>query len=200
MQDWMSLDEYLDLCEAAGLTPLIGVNYNCHGENWVPEDESVDRAVRQAEHVVGRGFVGALWYIGNEDGAQGGNSIDFILTLKPALKLPREQTSFQLKNVFLNCAPQNHADSIAKHARAMKEVDPTMLIFWNDNDQSPSRLKDFLSTAGDAVDGAEFHGKWPFGGNPGLDPGTYDEWIRGAIQYIFNDIKFRYLICALILT
>ena len=28
----MSLDEYLDLCEEAALTPLIGVNYNCHGE------------------------------------------------------------------------------------------------------------------------------------------------------------------------
>ena len=84
----------------------------------------------------------------------------------------------------MNCAPQNHASRIAKHARAMKEVDPTMQIFWNDNNQSPSRLKDFLSTAGDAVDGAEFHGKWPYGGKPELDPGTYDEWIRGDIQCI----------------
>ena len=35
-------------------------------------EESVARAVRQVEHVVARGFTGALWYVGNEDGAQGG--------------------------------------------------------------------------------------------------------------------------------
>ena len=71
----MSLDEYLDLCEEAGLTPLVGVNYNCHGEYWVELEESVARAVRQVEHVVARGFAGALWYVGNEDGAQGGMCI-----------------------------------------------------------------------------------------------------------------------------
>ena len=48
------------------------VNYNCHGEYWVDLEESVARAVRQVEHVVARGFTGALWYVGNEDGAQGG--------------------------------------------------------------------------------------------------------------------------------
>ena len=68
--EWMSLDEYLDLCAKAGLKPLIGVNYNCHGKSWAPLDESVARAVRQVEHVVKkRGFAGAMWYIGNEDGA-----------------------------------------------------------------------------------------------------------------------------------
>ena len=48
------------------------MNYNCHGEYWVDLEESVARAVRQVEHVVARGFAGALWYVGNEDGAQGG--------------------------------------------------------------------------------------------------------------------------------
>jgi len=60
----------------------------------------------------------------------------------------------------------------------MKEVDPDMKILWNDNGQSPERLKKFLEVAGDAVDGAEFHGKWPYGGQPKLPPGTYDEWLR----------------------
>ena len=43
------MDGSQDLCEVAGLTPLIGVNYNCHNEYWVPLDESIDRAVRQVE-------------------------------------------------------------------------------------------------------------------------------------------------------
>ena len=58
-------------------------------------------------------------------------------------------------------ALQSHAERIAEHALAMKAVDPTMKVFCNDNNQSPSRLKDFLATAGYAVDGAEFHGKGP---------------------------------------
>jgi hypothetical protein len=40
-------------------------------------------------------------------------------------------------------APQ-HASLIAAHARAMKEVDPSLKAFWNDNDLSPSHLKAFL--------------------------------------------------------
>ena len=62
------------------------------------------------------------------------------------------------KQIF-NLNPQSHVERIAEHALAMKAVDPTIKVFWNDNNQSPSRLKDFLATAGDAVDGAEFHGK-----------------------------------------
>lgn len=34
-EDWMSLEEYLELCKAADLTPLIGVNYNCHNYQMV---------------------------------------------------------------------------------------------------------------------------------------------------------------------
>ena len=67
----MSLDEYLDLCAKAALRPLIGVNYNCHRNPWVPRDASIARAVRQVRHVLKRGFPGALWYIGNEDAALG---------------------------------------------------------------------------------------------------------------------------------
>ena len=124
------------------MTPLIGVNYNCHGNFWVSTNESIARAVRQVQHVVGRGFTGGLWYIGNEDNAQ------------------------------------DHAELIAAHARAMKAVDSTIRVFWNDNSLSPALLKRFLSTAGSVVDGAEFHGKWPFGGAPGLHPGTYQEWLK----------------------
>lgn len=51
------------------MRPLIGVNYNCHGKYYVSQNDSIARAVRQVEYVVARGFRGAFYYIGNEDGA-----------------------------------------------------------------------------------------------------------------------------------
>eukprot|EP01050_Picozoa_sp_SAG11_P025607 SAG11_NODE_5838_length_1452_cov_0.980044_1_plen_122_part_00 len=60
----------------------------------------------------------------------------------------------------------------------MKAVDPSLKAFWNDNDLSPSHLKAFLQTAGDVMDGAEFHGKWPYGGSPSwLGPFSYQQWL-----------------------
>jgi hypothetical protein len=141
--EWMSLQEYLDLCHATGMTPLIGVNYNCHNRCNVPANESIARAVRQVQFVVEAGFTGAFWYIGNEDGA-----------------------------------PQ-HAALIAEHARAMKQVDPTLKAIWNDNDLSPIHLTSFLKTAGDVMDGAEFHGKWPYGGSPPHMPAfTFQDYLE----------------------
>eukprot|EP00947_MAST-08B_sp_MAST-8B-sp1_P001296 g1296.t1 len=148
---WMSLSEYLDFCTAAGMTPLVGVNYNCHQHAWCPPtNASVARAVRQARYVVEeRGFAGAMWYIGNEDQAP------------------------------------SHAGRWAAHAGALKAVDPTMKIFFNENAMTPKILKKFLKDVERAggrpglVDGAEFHGKWPYGGSPkGLGPGTYAEWLE----------------------
>ena len=86
--EWMSLAEYLELCRAAELRPMIGVNvspnkqalttaaanppraearcgqqYNCHNYQRcdVPRNESIARAVRQVQFVVKAGFPGALW-------------------------------------------------------------------------------------------------------------------------------------------
>jgi hypothetical protein len=140
-EDWMSMGEYLDLCEATGMRPLIGANYNCHKSLWVNETESIARAVRQVKFAKSRGFPGGIWYIGNEDDA-----------------------------------PQ-YADRIKKHALAMKEEDPTIQIFWNNNGMTPKNLKQFLAETGDVMDGAEFHGKWPYGGSPQLDPFTVPMWM-----------------------
>ena len=50
-------------------------------------------------------------------------------------------------------APE-HAALIARHARAMKTVDPLMKVFWNDNGLEPAALQAFLSQTGDVMDGA----------------------------------------------
>jgi hypothetical protein len=140
-EDWMSLSEYLALCKTAGMRPLVGVNYNCGGENWVSKNESIARAVRQVAFVKAAGFPGAFYYIGNEDGA------------------PR------------------YADLIRAHAQAMKAVDPTLKVFWNDNGLGPAGLQKFLKATGDTMDGAEFHGKWPHGGKKLPKVFSVDDWL-----------------------
>eukprot|EP00041_Stephanoeca_diplocostata_P035070 m.1224826 g.1224826 ORF g.1224826 m.1224826 type:complete len:595 (+) comp24627_c0_seq9:70-1854(+) len=146
-ENWMNMSEYLDLCSAIQMRPLIGVNYNCHAKYFVSQNDSIARAVRQVEYVVARGFRGAFYYIGNEDGAS----------------IPA------------------HTEQIANHARAMKQVDPTIKIFWNDNDLNAGKIANFLKITGPGVmDGAEFHGKWPYGGTPPLRPATFDQWLTEA--------------------
>ena len=145
--DWMSFEEYLSLCKASNLRPLIGVNYNCHNYQKcdVPLNLSVARAVRQVQFAVQRGFTGAFWYIGNEDDAG------------------------KIENTL----------RIAEHVRAMKAVDPTLKAFWNDNDIQPSDLRAFLKATGSLMDGAEFHGKWPYGGTPkGFPPASLKQFLN----------------------
>eukprot|EP00040_Diaphanoeca_grandis_P031659 m.189837 g.189837 ORF g.189837 m.189837 type:complete len:476 (-) comp32388_c2_seq2:159-1586(-) len=141
-EDWMSLEKYLNLCQAAHLTPLIGVNYNCKNQFWVNESESIARAQRQVQFVLNKGFAGALWYIGNEDGS----------------------------------TEPGNPERIREHALAMKKLDPTMKIFFNDNGLNPNALEKFLKVVGTAIDGGEFHGKWPQGGSAGTSH-TYTEWL-----------------------
>lgn len=144
--EWMSFEEYLNFCETAALQPLIGVNYNCHNQDWAPSvNESVARAVRQVRHALSRGFTGAFWYIGNED----------------------------------SVTQEENMERWALHSRAMKTADPTMKVFFNFNGLQPASLRSFLLGVGrELVDGAEFHGKWPYGGNPDLPPATYQEWLQ----------------------
>merc|ERR1719273_1069927 len=60
---------------------------------------------------------------------------------------------------------QNYPDRWRKHALAIKEVDPTIKTIFNCNFLNPKVLKKIVNGIGiDAVDGAEFHGKWPSGG------------------------------------
>lgn len=70
------------------------------------------------------------------------------------------------------------ANLFVQHAQAMKAVDPAIKIFWNDNAADPQQMKNYLAVAGAWADGYEFHGKWPFGGDPDPAPlpGSYEEW------------------------
>jgi hypothetical protein len=74
-------------------------------------------------------------------------------------------------------APE-HPDMIAQVAHAIKAVDPKLKAFWNDNGLNPASLKAFLQATGSVMDGAEFHGKWPYGGDPNLPAFTYQQWLN----------------------
>jgi hypothetical protein len=142
-EDWLSLDEYIAVVKASGITPLFGVNITS-GYKYNRVQESIDRAARMVQHVKEAGLGGAFWYLGNE-GANGG--------------LDNEALLFK------------------QHAQAMKAIDPNIKCMFNQNNLTPNYLKDYLAIAGDYIDIAETHGKWPYGGDPdGYLPGTFSEW------------------------
>ena len=146
-QDWMSLAEYLQLCEEIGSQPLIGVNYFCsakHRSYCGSLNESIAHAVKQVEYVVARGFPGAFYYIGNEE-------------------CQTDCSGF-------------HANLIAQHARAMKQADPTIKTFFSSNEIRPGSLERVMRQVGvGLLDGVDLHGKWPKGGGGGAV--TWDHYM-----------------------
>jgi len=150
-ENWMNIDEYLDFCRRAEMTPLIGVNFANVTVDRVPVELSVRRAAEQVEHVKRRGFEGAFWYIGNEDLWEAGGR-------GPG-------------------APERAAKLFVEHAKAMKAVDPKIKIFWNHNRVTPAFLKSYMGMVGRWADGVEFHGKWPYGGKQhDYVAATFEEW------------------------
>jgi len=152
--EWTSLDEYIAVVKASGITPLLGVNItSAHAlKNTVPsvEANSVARAVRMVKKLKDEGLAGAFYYLGNE-GKNGGW--------------------------------ENEARLFIKHAKAMKVEDPTIKCMFNHNDLTPTYLTNYLNyedengdKAGDYIDIVETHGKWPYGGDPDMPNGTFSEW------------------------
>ena len=73
--------------------------------------------------------------------------------------------------------PRNLA-LIRAHALAIKRIDPLAKTFFNSNGISGSALQKALATVGKSIDGVEFHGKWPHGGDPYQHgQGTFNQWL-----------------------
>jgi hypothetical protein len=99
--EWMSLDEYLDFATDAKLMPFVGVNYVAVKEYSRPLNASLAAAQRQVAAVVAKGFPGAYYYIGNEDGSKAGGLSESAALVKlhaDAMK----QVDPKL-TVFFNC-------------------------------------------------------------------------------------------------
>ncbi len=74
-----------------------------------------------------------------------------------------------------------------RHARAIKSVDPSAKLFWNDDYVNEKRLAKFLAIAGEYADGVEFHGKWWFGEQV---PGRQTRLTDWQKQYPFGTEKW----------
>lgn len=152
--EWTSLDEYIEVVKASDITPLLGVNItSAHALRTTVtsvEANSVARAVKMVKKLKDEGLAGAFYYLGNE-GKNGGW--------------------------------ENEARLFIKHAKAMKVEDPTIKCMFNHNDLTPDYLTAYLNytdvngdKAGDYIDIVETHGKWPYGGDPEMPIGTFNEW------------------------
>jgi hypothetical protein len=139
--NWMSMAEYLEVCREINSRPLIGVNYNCH--NYKNCDQNVDRNVSATASI-----------------ARAVRQVQF------AVKQGFPGSFYYIGNEECqeSCVG-DHADLIARHAKAMKAVDPTMKTLWNENEIKPGYLAGFLKQVGpELMDGVDLHGKWPHGG------------------------------------
>jgi hypothetical protein len=103
---------------------------SAHGARYNVEAEYIAKAARMVQYVKDRGFGGATWYIGNEE-------------------------AYDYHGGF-----EGYARMFGRYASAMKAKDPTIRIFWNDNDPSLDRMRQFLQNDNGMADGMETHGKW----------------------------------------
>jgi hypothetical protein len=101
-----------------------------HGAKYNVEDEYCAKAVRMVQYVKERGHGGALWYIGNEE------AFDYHGGMEP------------------------YAQTFCRYATAMKSVDATIRIFYNDNNPTLDNMRAFLMHDNGTADGLESHGKW----------------------------------------
>lgn len=123
------------------------------------QQDSIDRAVRQVEYV--------------------------------ALTRGYTNAFWYIGNEDLNAlgGVQSAGESIIEHAAAMKAVDPTLKVFWNDNGVNYVSITNWLNVMhpdqikypgrlGDYADGVEYHSKWPYQGaaQPNLDR-SYSDWL-----------------------
>lgn len=68
------------------------------------------------------------------------------------------------------------AGIFVRHAKAIRQADPSAKLFWNDNTVNEARMRRFLQVAGDHADGVEFHGKWPYGDGTIKETLTVADW------------------------
>ena len=106
--DWMSLGEYLELCREIGSRPLIGVNYYC-GNNHAK-------------------FCGTS----NESIARAMRQVEYVVQQG----FPGAFYYIGNEECQTNCEGFK-ADLIARHARAMKSVDPTIKTMFSSNEIRP---------------------------------------------------------------
>ena len=148
---WMSLDEYLDFCDQAQMEPFLGINW-LSGSKFRTLEAGVETATNCVQYMVDQGYVGIDYYIGNEDMWE-------LCLLDDGVASVTEGAGY-----------------FVQYAQAIKAVDPTCRLWWQNNNITSSTLQDLLAVAGGWVDGVEFHSKWPYGGDGDSSVWSYDDW------------------------
>jgi hypothetical protein len=127
---WMSFDEYMRQVQAAGATPLVGINIQS-GHNTGRVADGVAEAVALVRYAKNRGYGVEHYFIDNEQYADNANM-----------------------------SATQYANYVNLYAAAMRKVDPSLKIVVNWQGIMNNGWKTILKIAGPNIDYIDFHAYW----------------------------------------
>lgn len=128
--EWMSFDEYMRQVQAAGGTPLVGINIQS-GHNQGRVADGVAEAVALVKYAKNRGYGVEHYFIDNEQYADNANM-----------------------------TATEYANYVNLYASAMRSVDPNLKIVVNWQSFLNNGWKTILDIAGRNIDYIDFHAYW----------------------------------------
>ena len=144
----MNIDEYLAICAAKGLTPLVGVNMGS-GKRWNRVTDGINEAKALVQHCMASGVNVIYYYLDNEPYAADAN---------------------------YTWTAAEYAASINQYAPALKSVNPNIKIIVNLHPGQNSTGYDYtqtvLNTAGANIDVVDIHCYWNY------NSATFANWIN----------------------
>ncbi|WNC69175.1 carbohydrate binding domain-containing protein [Thalassotalea nanhaiensis] len=152
--EYMDLDEYIALTNAAGTEPMLGINMSS-GIEWDREAEALQEAKDMISYCISKGFDVKYFYLDNET-YHHGNGYN---------KDPDGDGEAW--------TPQSYAEQINIYAAAIKSLvpDAKLIANWTDKVRTnTSAYTTLINVAGDNIDYIDVHWYWKWGIS------TWDAW------------------------
>ncbi len=150
---YMDLDEYMTLCAASGVEPMLGINMSS-GIEWNRQSDGLNEAVSLIKYCQGKQFDVRYFYLDNETYHSGN-----LYNKDP----DNDGESWTASNY---AAQLNiYADSIRKYV-----PDAKLIANWSNKVRTDNGFTTIINTAGDNIDFIDIHWYWRW------DEASWDLW------------------------
>ncbi|WP_019028956.1 hypothetical protein [Colwellia piezophila] len=151
---YMDLDEYIILSNAAGTEPMLGINLSS-GMEWDRQADALQEAIDMIEYCQSQNFDVKYFYLDNET-YHSGNGYNK-----------------DKDNDGEHWTPQSYAEQINIYAAEIKKLVPDAKIIANWKQHLRKNVSDYttlINSAGDNIDYIDVHWYWKW------DASTWDAW------------------------